>query len=313
MVVLNLLVKMLTSMPPTKADNGVVCDILKLCRDIVVGSDDLQVERLNNSANDNDDDEIANTTTCLPDPASQASTLKFSRPSSPTSSCKSDDEEEEEYVDTLERKGFVRKVKAREDAKERERRRRVEEVKEGVRNAGREAIKRGASTRGEDLRYAQETGIGDTEDAVLYARRGMGGWLNVDFIKEAMENEGTLLHTAIAGYGGEGWRSLPRDAFDVLTSYVWSKRGVSEPSDFLVTVVAVLNNVVVPGLFMEPNVGGGGQRLQFTEHATSITVSDGNRAVQNLGKTWGSVRTNRRIRPGEVYSFAVQIVVSPKR
>jgi hypothetical protein len=90
-----------------------------------------------------------------------------------------------------------------------------------------------------------------------------------------------------------------------------SKRSVPTPTPLISTVTAVLNNIVVPGLFLSPS-SSGGQRLQFTRHAPSIEVIDGTRAKQKAGKTWGSVQTNRRIKPGEVYCFSVQIVLSPK-
>mmetsp|Transcript_10613 Transcript_10613/g.21816 ORF Transcript_10613/g.21816 Transcript_10613/m.21816 type:complete len:317 (+) Transcript_10613:103-1053(+) len=102
-VILAVVVKMLKSMPPTKADDELVSSILKSAHKIVSDIDHpppFAAETQNIDAGT--------------DPASTLP-LKSSRPSSPTSSCDSESESNLDYTDALTRKGFIRKAKAREE------------------------------------------------------------------------------------------------------------------------------------------------------------------------------------------------------
>jgi hypothetical protein len=185
-------------------------------------------------------------------------------------------------------------------------------MKEIIRNASIEAMRRGACVGLDDVKTLEDANLASNNHAILYVLRGLDVWFDLDTLKQAiLQEEDSLLHVAVSSYGGERWRSLPREVFDVLTSYILSKRSVPAPTPFISTVTAVLNDIVVPSLFLSPS-SSGGQRLQFTKHAPSIEVIDASRAKQKAGKTWGSVQTNRRIKPKEVYCFSVQIVLSPK-
>jgi hypothetical protein len=110
MVVLNVVVKMLQSMPATKADDKVVSSILKAGSKVMLDIDRLAPPP---AAADSSAGNYDAPTEPEPDPAASSAPVKTSRPSSPTSSVDSADED---YTDTLTRKGFVRKAKAREEA-----------------------------------------------------------------------------------------------------------------------------------------------------------------------------------------------------
>ena len=102
--------QMLQSMPATKADDEVVSSILRAGSKIMSDVDNPAPPPAAADSSAGDDDAP---TEPGPDPAASSAPVKSSRPSSPTSSVDSADED---YTDALTRKGFVRKAKAREEA-----------------------------------------------------------------------------------------------------------------------------------------------------------------------------------------------------